>query len=178
MSYYSGSTAYDLSLFEPRERRTVEDKESKLRAEREKRNQKKAQTAAKENASVKQKLQSASKQQIGKYVLCTIAAALMFGGLIINQVKFNELTGEIQSANSQMTALTQDYEALRVDFETRMSDSAVEEYVTMNLGMQKRESSQTEWVTLSQGDIFEIAGETAESGWLGENFEKLLSYLG
>lgn len=75
--------------------------------------------------------------------------------LVANSQKVNDLTDEIKKKNETLTGLEQEYEAMRVSFDSKMSDAVIEEYAINVLGMQHRENNQTEWLNLNNNDIFE-----------------------
>ena len=96
--------------------------------------------------------------------------------LVVSNMENHELTAQIEIANAQLQLKQQDYEAMCVEFDTKMSDAAVEEYAETVLGMQKRENSQTEWISLGSGDVFETTQPAKDSLWVRSKFASLLSY--
>ena len=75
--------------------------------------------------------------------------------LVVNSQKVNDLTDDIKKKNETLTGLEQEYEAMKVSFDSKMSDAVIEEYAISVLGMQHRENNQTEWLNLNNNDIFE-----------------------
>ena len=104
-------------------------------------------------------------------IIAVIAVTVLLKG----QVQHLELTREIEEANAELINLEQEYEALKIKFDTKMSDSAVEEYAVSVLGMQKRENSQTDYISLGVDNVFELAGQESDD-WYQTNIERILSY--
>lgn len=174
--YSEGSAAYDLSLFEGR---PVTYQKTRTPA---KPASTKGKAAAKSNtrrAVSKSSTASTKSAEDRKILARWIAIGMIFtcalGMLISSRMEYHELTQEVNSANRQLELLQQDYEGLRVTFETKMSNSAIEEYATDVLGMQKRESSQTEWISLGGGDVFEYTGGTDSR--FSDILDQVLSYM-
>ena len=87
-----------------------------------------------------------------------------FTMLVISQVSSHELTRSIQEKQNELLTLRQEYDIMMDTFNTEMSDSAIEEYAAENFGMQRCESSQTEYVSLDSDEYFEFGTET-RSTW-------------
>ena len=99
-----------------------------------------------------------------RFVAMGTLAALVITMLVVSQVKSHELTRSIQEKQNALTALQQEYDIMMDTFKTEMSESAIEEYAIDNFGMQKCESSQTEYVSLDSEEHFEFGAET-RSTW-------------
>jgi len=182
MAYNSGSSAYDLSLFEPRPayvRTTPKAEAGVSRSGRAagRRSSKKSGpvTPARKAESRKERERRIARTRLTRILALCIMAVIVVTMLVGSRVDSHELTMEIEKANKQLTELEQDYEALRVKFDTKMSDAAVEEYAVNQLGMQKRENSQTEYISLNVGNVFELADRQTDD-WYRTNLEKILSY--
>lgn len=88
-------------------------------------------------------------------VVCVIAALTIITTLVVSSAQNYDLLVEINKTEETLMSLEHEYEALMLEFDTKMSNAAVEEYASTVLGMQKRENSQTEWIDLGTGDVFE-----------------------
>ncbi len=182
MEYNSTNNAYDLSLFEQRStyvRAPRAEAGTAARAGRStgKRTGSRSRTITPERMAEekRERERREARSRFVRVLALGILAVIAVTMLISSRVDYHELTMEIDNANDKLTELEQDYEALRVKFDTKMSDAAVEEYAVSNLGMQKRENSQTEYISLNVGNVFEIANEQSDD-WYQTNLEKILSY--
>ena len=178
MNYYSGvegSSAYDFALFEPRKTTRMSGGERVERrpaapGKRQKVDinapaKRRSRTAANVGARKKERIGIAiSKAQV-KTVAVVALGLLIVAIVIAGSAQTSKLTRMIEEKNAALVELQQDYEAMSIQHETKMSDSAVEEYAIEVLGMQKRESSQTNYVPLGSGDSFEVA--TRSDNWIG-----------
>ncbi len=181
MGYNNGNTAYDLSLFEARQAyvRTPRAEAGAVRTG--KMNSKSAGSRSKkltagQLAEERKKRETReARSRLVRILAFAIIAVIAVTMLVSNRVDYHELTMEIEAASRTLTELEQDYEALRLEFDNKMSDTAVEEYAVNVLGMQKRENSQTEYISLNVGNVFEIANEQSND-WYQTNLEKILSY--
>ena len=88
-----------------------------------------------------------------------------------HQKKLEQLHGEIDSCSSQieeskknLATLQNDYDGLMVQYDTKMSDSAIEEYAREKLGMQKRENFQLEWISVGEQEEFKTQDDTKKGG--------------
>ncbi len=182
MAYESGNNAYDLTLFAPRKSYVRATPKAEAGVSRTGRLSGGRSGAKSKTVTPERKAESRKERErrIGRTRLARILAlgifmVIVFTMLIGSRVDYHELTMEIEAASKELTELEQDYEALRVKFDTKMSDAAVEEYAVNELGMQKRESSQTEYISLNVSNVFEFADQQSDD-WYQTNLEKILSY--
>lgn len=182
MGYNSGNNAYDLSLFEPRDnvyvRTNAEAGVSRAGGKSTaKRSGSRSRTATPERRkeTKQERERRSARTKLARGLAIGIMLVIGVTIFIKGQVQHHELTREIEKASVSLTELEQEYEALKVKFDTKMSDSAVEEYAVNELGMQKRENSQTEYISLNVGSVFEIADEESDD-WYQTNIERILSY--
>ena len=182
MAYNAGSNAYDLSLFEPRQtyvRSTPKaeagvSRSGKMSGGRSGGKQKTV-TPERKAESRKERERRIARTRLVRILALGILVVIAITMLVGSRVDYHELTMEIEDASKRLTELEQDYEALRVKFDTKMSDAAVEEYAVNELGMQKRENSQTEYISLNVGNVFELSDQQSDD-WYRTNLEKILSY--
>lgn len=183
MAYNPANNAYDLSLFEPKRSPYVSVRQEAT-ARKKNNNAAKGRTGTRKTINAPEKEAVRESKLVGKtdranlvqWLVIGIVLIVVVSVLISSRVEHHELTLQIDEASSRLELLKQDYEALRVSFDTKMSDTAVEEYAVKTLGMQKRENSQTEYISLGTGDIFEIADEQSLD-WYNSGLEELLSYM-
>lgn len=182
MGYNESSNAYDLSLFERRQpyvRTTVKAEANAARAGKASAGRSTTRTkplTAEEKAEAKEAQERReARSRLARILAVGIIFVITITMLVGNRVEYHELTMDIENANSALTELEHEYEALRLEFDNKMSDSAVVEYAVNELGMQKRERSQTEYIRLDVGNVFEIAGQQTND-WYQTNLEKILSY--
>lgn len=102
-----------------------------------------------------------------------VALAAFFVASIGYQARKNELATTIASREADLKKLEDDYQGLMVDYDTKMSDSAIQEYAEEKLGMQKRENFQLEWISVGEENDFEN-DDTQKHGFL----EWIKSYFG
>lgn len=178
MSASNGNVAYDLSLYEK--------KSSKKSAEQQPQRHVKSSKAIrlkriKHTSSLKMpkafnsfnSLNSKELKWIATAGMAFCALAVFFTISINYQAKENELTSAIEKSEAELTSLQNDYDGLMVQYDTKMSDAAIEEYAKNTLGMQKRENFQLEWITIGEEDDFE--NENTKNGgfvdWLASYFD-------
>ncbi len=173
----NGSAAYDFSLFEGRAVSYSARSTQRKNQQKKTKSSKTAQSQTKNASRSSSKAGQIDRKQLARGVAIGIIFAVAVGALLSCQVEYHELLQEISAANRNLTELQQDYTDLSVAFESKMSNSAIEEYATDVLGMQKRDNSQTEWVTIGGGDVFEYTDGDGAAQWLQDEFDKLLSYM-
>ena len=174
----NGNVAYDFSLFEGRAVSYTE-RVNERRQTQKKQQATKSRTASQTQTSTRSasKAGQIDRKSLARGVAIGIIFAVAVGALLSCRMEYHELMQEISAANSTLSELQQDYNDLSVSFETKMSNSAIEEYATDVLGMQKRDNSQTEWVTIGGGDVFEYTSDNGAAQWLQDEIDKLLSYM-
>jgi len=179
----NGSVAYDFSLFEGRTVNYTGRTRTQKKKEESKQNKPKnasgSRSAAKSQSTGKSvsKANSIDRTALARFVALGIICAVAVGALLSCRMEYHEIMQEISAANSELAGLQQEYVDLSVSFESKMSNSAIEDYATDVLGMQKRDRSQTEYVTLGGGDVFECTEDGGASQWLEDKMDELLSYM-
>jgi len=154
------SVAYDLSLFEPRERKVVPIRKKAKETE------KKAKRA---NAA------KAVKTFFVFAVLLSLGIVLLF-----NQARMSEINAETNEEKRLLKEAQEEGIHLQMELEGKMSVKNVEEYATEILGMKKIEASQIERITIDEGDKVVITEKDKAGGVFGflkGNLSELLSYL-
>lgn len=155
----NGNAAYDLSKFEEKKKRPA--------------------------VEVVQPKQTARKRTVlgmnpVKAIMMLIVVGTLASVLIYNRVLIIEANEEIRLANKQMTILESEGTRLDMELEGKTSLKNVEDYVTKNLGMQKMEKQQVQYVSLSDGEKVILSKDMVKpnifqriSGW----FTQLMEYL-
>ena len=181
MSYNPTNNAYDLSLFEQRQayvrapRAEAGAARAGKMAGKGTGTKSKKLTAAQRAEEKKLRETREARNRLVRILAFAIIAVIAITMLVNDRVNYHELTMEIETASKKLIALEQDYEALRLEFDNKMSDTAVEEYAVNVLGMQKRENSQTEYISLNVGNVFELS-DTQPNDWYQASLEEILSY--
>ncbi len=98
--------------------------------------------------------------QVAAVLFVAVLFVLLLGIMVANGQKVNDLTHDIKNKNAELTVLEQDYEVMKISFESKMSDAAIEQYAAQVLGMQRRENYQTEWLSINNDDVFETCEDS------------------
>ncbi len=100
--------------------------------------------------------------------------------VIYSQVVLSELSSEISSAQSRLTALESESTRLSAQLTSAGSSKALEEYATTKLGLSKMDSAQITYVNMNEQDRSQITAKGQEktgaemiSGTAGEIMEYL-----
>lgn len=168
MPMTNGNAAYDLSLYEKK----VSEKKPKQKAEY--KNVKSSKTIKlkriKHTSSLVMPTAFRSLANLlgMRRMMGTLAVILAFSCFFVfsvgYQAKENELTAKIQASQAELKTLKNDYDGLMVAYDTKMSDSAIEEYAREKLGMQKRENFQLEWISVGEQEEFKNQDKAKKGG--------------
>ncbi|MDD2363140.1 MAG: cell division protein FtsL [Oscillospiraceae bacterium] len=135
MAVNRGTEAYDLSLFEKRPAKIVEFETNK-----------KAQREKQRRNAIQSFLNTAA-------TLCVAAVALMvIGVLIFSRIRLTELDNKIKDMDKRLVVLNSETIRLNDELARKTSTKSVEEYAYNELGMQKIESSQIEYIVSDNTD--------------------------
>lgn len=96
--------------------------------------------------------------QVAAVIFAAVLFIVLLAMMVANGQKVNDLTHDIKDKKAEITVLEQDYEVMKIAFESKMSDAAIEQYAIKELGMQRRENYQTEWLSINNSDVFESCG--------------------
>lgn len=167
----NGNAAYDLSLYE---KKIPEKKAEKKASETEYRHIKSSKAIRlkriKHTSSLKMPTafrslaQSIGVRRIAVVGVSFLAVMTFFIASVSYQVRENELTAQIEENKRSLATLQNDYDGLMVQYDTKMSDSAIEEYARERLGMQKRENFQLEWISVGEQEEFKTQSDTKKGG--------------
>ena len=100
--------------------------------------------------------------------------------VMYSRAQLNELGAKVNSATKELEILKSENIRLQTELEDRISLKNVEEYATVELGMEKMDASQVEYVTLTSGNQVEITEESDSSVWqkIKNFFDDMMEYIG
>ncbi len=161
--YGKGSLAeeFDFGMFEHNEwleakaQARAQARKEAARQERIKQNRAKQAAQGKKHNQVLTIVDKYGKFQVAAVLFAAVLFILLLGIMVANGQKVNDLTHDIKDKTAELTVLEQDYEVMKIAFESKMSDAAIEQYAINKLGMQHRENYQTEWLSINNNDVFE-----------------------
>ncbi len=139
-----GTEAYEMSLFEPKQAKIVELKPNKKQLK-----------AQKRRARIKKVLNVAAAAVVSAIVIGVVAFTLT------SRAQLNEMNSLINQKQEDIQNLQEEYERLSTELASQTSTQAVEDYAVNELGMQKIESHQIQYITVEDGDKVEV-NETDE----------------
>lgn len=134
-----GTEAYELSLFEPKQAKIVELKPNKKQLKAQKRR--------------------AKIQKILNVVVATAISAVVIGVVgvtLTSRVQLNEMNSVINQKQEELSTLKEEHERLKTELSSKTSAQAVEDYAVNELGMQKVDPHQIQYITVEDGDKVEV----------------------
>lgn len=179
MENYTGSVAYDLSLFEPQ---VVE--KPKIKSSEQKKTPKKQ--VAKKSTSIQTQTDTGRQAQNIKInvtavkimaVACVFCMALV--GLLVMNSKINVLERQIANVESQLSIAESENVRLNAELNSKISTDKIEDYAENVLGMVKAENYQISYIDLSKGDRIVVSGnKTVNDGSEFSNkIKELVAYI-
>lgn len=111
-------------------------------------------------------LRSFSVPELKLLAAAGLSVGLLFTFMALNlnyDARANELANTIAKREQELKTLQNDYEGLKVKYDTRMNDTAIQEYAEKELGMQKRENFQIHWIDVGENNEFENDGLQKQS---------------
>lgn len=158
--------AYDFSMFEPKPRESVQP---------ERRVQKNNVISLPEKELEKNRRPKLHPFKMLSFFLALFITVGTVGMLIYGQVQMTELTEKINTANKSLAESESVYTQLQMKSAAELSLDTVEDYATNELGMQKIEKNQVEYIGISgedQGEVLNDFGNdnifTSIWNWLQE----------
>lgn len=139
-----GTEAYEMSLFEPKQAKIVELKPNKKQLK-----------AQKRRTRIQKVLNVAAAAVVSAIVIGVVAFTLT------SRAQLNEMNSLINQKQEDIQNLQEEYERLSTELASQTSTQAVEDYAVNELGMQKIESHQIQYITVEDGDKVEV-NETDE----------------
>ena len=134
-----GTEAYEMSLFEPKQAKIVELKPNKKQIKAQKRR--------------------AKVQKILNTVVAAVVSAVVIGVVgitLTSRAQLNEMNSLINEKQSELQTLQEEYKRLESDLAAKTSAKAVEDYAVNELGMQKIEAHQIQYITVEDSDKVEV----------------------
>lgn len=157
-----GTEAYEMSLFEPKKAKIVELKPNKKQLKAQRR-----------------------RAKIEK--ILNILAAALISGVVIGVVAFtltsraqlNEMNSLINEKQEELQTLQEDYRRLETELASKTSAQAVADYAVNELGMQKIEAHQIQYITVEDGDSVEVndTGDENVLQQIGAAISDFFAYL-
>ena len=100
--------------------------------------------------------------------------------VMYSRAQLKELGAKVNSATKELEILKSENIRLQTELEEKISLKNVEEYATVELGMEKMDASQVEYVTLTSGNQVEITEESDSSVWqkIKNFFDDMMEYIG
>lgn len=136
---HSGTEAYEMSLFEPKKAKIVELKQNKKQLQAQKRR--------------------ARIQKILNAVVAAVISAMVIGVVgitLTSRAQLNEMNSLINEKQQELDSLQEEYKSLKADLDAKISPNAVMDYAENELGMQKIEPHQIQYITVEDGDKVEV----------------------
>jgi hypothetical protein len=147
LNYYKESVAYDYSLFAPRDKEKIVEMPKKARAQQVKQIKKASSAKAFE---IKSKALSTVSRLFVAAVILSIACLMIF-----TKVQITETYDKITSADKQLLILESEKIRLNMALENKISYKNIE-VAARELGMQKKEKFQVNYINISKEDKGEI----------------------
>ncbi len=159
MAYQNGNLAYDISVYEPKVREPVRQRQPRIEV--------------KKNTVVKS--QSAVKILISAAAVLALMFAMLYG-----KVETNRLFGEATALEQQLRTLESENVALAAEYDSRTSLKNVEQYAQETLGLQKLDKSQIEYVEFEGDTVIEVVDSESKNIFVTIKnwFANLYEYLG
>lgn len=148
MALSERNAAYDLSLFEEEEKVVLPEAESQknivydIRAERKRRRKPRVNPLA----------------ALASVAVCSLVIVALTA-IIHGQAQLTELNQQISDAQVELTELQSYYTQMEMKVENKLGPSVIEEYAKNVLGMEKTQSFQKEFISLSDGDKAVVAND-------------------
>lgn len=177
MAGYTGSEAYDFSLFEPQVIEKPKTTQKKQAPEPKKDNSVKIRGM---NQTVKRQSQHATVNPavVNALLFCLIGCVCLVATLML-EARSNELSKQISSIENQISIAHGESVSLNAQLSSRVSTDKIETYAEEVLGMVKAESYQISYIDLSEGDKVVVSGDkTVESkNSTEQKIKELFAYI-
>lgn len=163
---YNGNTnlAYDLSLFE-----TDEEQERKKEQKREE----------KSKIRITEKKAVARNGNVFMTAICAAACVAVFFFILNGKVELADYTAKISDAKTQLETEMRENARLNAELDSMVTLDNVETIAATELGLQKTQNSQINFITLNTEQMTEVA-ETEKNIFVSikDWFYDVLEYLG
>ncbi len=163
----NSNLAYDLSLFE-----TDEELEQKKR-ERQKQRQQKAAIGITQKKSI-----GRNGSVIAAFAIAAFTAVIAFS-LLYSKVQISDYTTMISEAKNELELAERENIRLNAELDSMYTLDNVEKIASQDLGLQKTQSSQIQFITLNTEEMTEVAPPDENIFVSIQNwFNSILDYLG
>ncbi|MGN0526615.1 MAG: hypothetical protein ACI4IF_04200 [Acutalibacteraceae bacterium] len=179
MANYTGSAAYDLSLFEPQVIEKPKTKNNTKKTPPEKQ-------VAKKSASNEIQTNTARKAQnvkINVAIIKTMAVACVFCmalvGILVMNSKINALDRQIANVENELSIAEGESVRLNAELSSKISTDKIEDYAENVLGMVKAENYQISYIDLSKGDQIVVSGDKTvnDGSEFSNKIKELVAYI-
>lgn len=163
-----GNLAHELEM--PYEETVQEHSEKENEAVREE---------EKKKAKVRPQPAMSVKAKVAWGILLIIAITLM-GSLIYGKVEISRLYNEKSGLEKQLTQLQNENVSMQSEIAERMNMTKVEEYARNDLGLQKLDKSQIEYIEVDTPSVAEVKKDKEEDIFvrIRHKIEQLTEYIG
>lgn len=142
MGYYNSSAARKMDLYD--------DIDSILPAQKPKRKQTRLKVVQRKKST------EAHFQLSIRTVLMFVAIVGSICIMLFNQAQLNEVNGEISAVRSEITQMQSEYVRMQSNLESNMSLRNIEKYAEQELGLQRINQYQVEYVCVYEDDTIEV----------------------
>ncbi len=156
MSAENNNSAYDLSLFEPIHK--TKNQKSESNKEKTKSNDDNIISLDPDIITKSQRRKKNPIMILGISLL-TIIAAVVSATIVQSNVLLNELNEQILEANEKIEEQTNLAAQYQLKVDSKLSTDVIQEYAENELGMVQAQSSQKNFISLSDGDYAEVIRE-------------------
>lgn len=115
-----------------------------------------------------------------KVLACMAVVLVMASSIMYSRAQLTELSAQVTSASKKLDELESENVRLTTELEKQLSLKNVEEYAATELGLEKLDPAQVEYVTLTEGNRVEVKEETEPSVWqkIKNIFVDMMEYIG
>lgn len=172
MARYLGNEAYDITIFEPRERMV------KAPTPKQQINQKpKLIKHKKTKSEIKSEMRLNIKNSTKVFIVSAICFVFI-SSLIYSRVNLDELTRDISSLQAEIEIEQSETIRLKMALNSKVSVERIEDYAENVLGMVKLEAYHADYIDLSSGDEIVISGgKTLKDRDSLSAFKEFLAYI-
>lgn len=161
MSADKNSEAYDLSLFEP------DEKKSEKKDKNQKNKMKESNLIRLHPGAItKAHRRKRNPIMIVGVAMLTIIVTAVSATIVQSNVVLNELNEEILQANKTITQQNNLSAQYQLKIDSRLSGNVVQDYAEKNLGMMQATNAQKQFISLSDGDYGQVIRDDGSSNIL------------
>ncbi len=115
-----------------------------------------------------------------KVLFCMGLVLMMAFSVMYSRAQLTELSAKVTAATKQLEELESENIRLTTELEERISLENVEEYATTQLGLQKLDPAQVQYIALSEGNQIEVKEEVNPTIWqlIRNFFIDMMEYIG